>query len=130
MYSKEMTMSKEIESLSPAAFGFYVLVILKIIGEKFDVWNPGSLKIQYKYFRDLLLPFFKHKKTIQNIRELLNKLGLIYCWIEEGYIIIYCPYVERHTKSYIKKKCNGIEAPARAGDLLARCKLYIEGKIL
>lgn len=129
MYS-EITMSKEAEKLTPAALGFYVLVILKIIMQNFDVWNPGALKIQYKYFRNLLLPFFKHKQTIKKIREILDKLGLIYCWIEEGYIILYSPYVERHTKSYVKKKCSGIEAPARARDLLGRCKLHIEGEIL
>ena len=126
----ETIMNKEAQSLSPAALGFYMLVLLTVMAQNFDIWNPGALKIPYKHFRNLLHPYFKHKQTIKTLREILNERGLIYCWLEEPDIILYSSYLENQTELYVKKKCREIEVPALAGDLLARCKLYVTDKLL
>lgn len=127
---EELTESKGAKKLSLTALGFYVHII-RIIKQNFDIWNPGALKMSYKEFRDSLFPIVRHRKTVTKYLELLSKLGLIYFKIEGGYIILYCPYVEKASKYFVKRrKHNQIEIPVGARDLLRHCKLYIKGELL
>lgn len=123
----EHIMSEKVEKLSIFGLGFYSIII-KILMQKFDYLNPGALKIEYKYFREMFS--ITRRETILNYLKILQKLKLVFYWREGIYIILYCPYVERATEYFVKKrKCREVEDPARAGNLLARCKLEIKGEL-
>lgn len=128
------TMSEKVMGIvalhGPSGFGLYIRMIL-IFAECFDYWNPGALKIRYQHFREMLSPFFRRRETILKYLEILNKLRLVFSWREGGDIILYCPYVEKATEYFVKKRKRDIvENPSIAGDLLARCKLEIKGELL
>jgi len=105
------------------SFWFYIRVIA-ILAEHFDCWNPGALKIGYRYFHSLFLPVIKKRDTVLKYLKILNELRLVFFWREGADIILYCPYIEKATEFFVKRrKQRVIENPAIAGDLLARCKL-------
>lgn len=125
----EHIMSEKVEKLSIFGLGFYIIII-KIFMENFDCWNPGALKIQYKYFREMFSSSITRRETVLRYLKILNELKLVFFWREGADIILYCPYVEKATEYFVKKrKRSFIEDPARAGDLLARCKLEIKGEL-
>lgn len=110
-------------------FWFYIRVIL-ILAEYFDFWNPGALKISYRDFHDLFFPLVKKTETVLKYLKILNELRLVFFWREGADVILYCPYVEKATEYFVRKrKRNFIEEPAGAGDLLARCKIEIKGEL-
>lgn len=110
-------------------FGLYLRVIL-VFAEYFDRWNPGALKISYRYFREMLLPFIVRRETLIKYLEILNKLRLVFSWREGADIILYCPYVEEATEYFVKRRKRDIvENPTIAGDLLLRCKIEIKGEL-
>lgn len=122
---------KRIQSLigKNLRYWFYFKTI-KIILEKFDIWNAGALKIKLSHFCALFLPHIKQKRTVTNYLDHQNKLKLIYSWIEGDDLILYSPYVERVTENYVKnKKQKRIydQEPDGAGDLIAQCKVHAPG---
>ena len=122
---------KRIQSLigKNLRYWFYFKTI-KIILEKFDIWNPGALKIKLSHFCTLFLPHLKQRRTVIKYLDHQNKLKLIYSWIEGDDLILYSPYVERVTENYVKnKKQKRIydQEPDGAGDLLSQCKVHAPG---
>ena len=114
-------MSEKVAKLNAFGLGFYSIII-KIFMQKFDYLNPGALKIEYKYFREMFP--IKRRETILNYLKILQELKLVFYWREGIYVILYCPYVEEATEYFVKKRKRSlVENPAIAGDLLARCKV-------
>ena len=127
----EHIMSEKVEKLSIFGLGFYI-IIFKIFMEKFDCWNPGALKIEYKNFREMFYSSITRRETILRYIKILNELKLVFFWREGSNIVLFCPYIEQATERLVKdkkRKRSFIEDPARAGDLLARCKLEIKGEL-
>ncbi len=109
------------------SFWFYIRVIA-ILAEHFDCWNPGALKIGYRYFHSLFLPVIKKRDTVLKYLKILNELRLVFFWREGADIILYSPYVEKATECFVKRrKQRLIENPDIAGDLIARCKVELKG---
>lgn len=121
--------SEQVKALTDKEFRIYS-DILNMLGQYFDCWNPGALKIGQKIFSDSLSA--EDYRTRKVSLETLAKSQLVFVWRELGYMIIYCPYFEKITKKIaedrIKKRKNPAGSrPPGTGDLLARCKMYAPG---
>lgn len=125
----EHFIGKNVRSLTIKQHRIY-LEMLNMLGQDFDCWNPGALRIGQKYFNKCLCT--KHRGTKIRAFAVFKQAELFFLWRELGDVIFYSPYFERVTEKIAEDRIKRRKDPAgskpeNAGDLLARCKLLAPG---
>lgn len=100
---------------------------IDIMGQHFDIWNPGCNKFNKEWYFLQFHPWIKDNRTIIRILDFFQERHWIFYWFVGNDIILYFPELAKKADKYTENCLKNPEKakkkrPADAGVMHASCR--------